>query len=251
MGALDRPSARRCTEHSRPVDDATGSLVLDDTGDERRRGAHAKHHWRCWNRDCRRHAYAAALDHLASEVPAVAAGILHQRSAHVSTTAAFVVPCLSVERICVCGFGRRFRNFQRVCSAQRGEAVCPAWHYRCCGDCRIDRLRRVAGAPVRGLRLLALESEFPAATLWCAADHSDCDLCMVPVGFRAKGVQPGNSTGTNLAPRLLGAPRIRLRKILDPAEAGVFDCESDLRPRDCLYGDASAFDLEDELQEEN
>src|SRR5215472_14446267 len=49
---------------------------------------------------------------------------------------------------------------------------------------------------------------------------------MVPLGIRAKGLQPPHPAGKHFAAGLLGAHRVCLRKVLDPAKGTVRRAES-------------------------
>src|SRR5580658_1855656 len=102
MGPMDWSTARRHPKHSRDSDDADGRALLAYGGANRLFVAAAR------NRLCvtgclnNRHAHAAALGELASEISAMAVRNLYQWRAHLQRAAALAFPDLPVVRLRVC-----------------------------------------------------------------------------------------------------------------------------------------------------
>jgi hypothetical protein len=64
---------------------------------------------------------------------------------------------------------------------------------------------------------------------------------MVPLGIRAKRLQPHHSIGQDVVARLLGAHRIRLRPVFNSAKRPVQRVESNRRPSHHFRSNGFAF----------
>src|SRR5579863_3209566 len=79
------------------------------------------------------------------------------------------------------------------------------------GLCSLDSLRCFTRPHLRELRLLAFESGISSASLRRAPPALRILLRLVPLGYGPERLQPLHSARHYLAPRLLGAHRIRVR----------------------------------------
>src|SRR5262249_3287740 len=155
-------------------------------------------------------------------------GVVHKRCAHLRSAPALVVPSISLDGVCLCRSCRRSFLALGRCETTTGFCL---------------RLDRCGWRPGRGLvgtvrskfdplvlagdlRLLAHQPKF----LPDAVRHPACDLvpglCVVPLGICAARLQPSHSAWKDFVAGLLGAHRIRLRTLLDPAEGAVQHPES-------------------------
>ena len=154
-----------------------------------------------------------------------------------------VISAISMVGICVCGTRSGIFSVFGFCKAQGRADFCgTGWRGNRC-LLFVGFVRFVAGAAVRGLRLLAQQSGFSADALWHFADDTFSCLRMVPMGTGAKGFQPDHPARANFAARVLGAHRICLWKIFHFAKRAVQRVEGQWRTDYDFFGDAdSLFD---------
>src|SRR5437016_7135985 len=105
----------------------------------------------------------------------------------------------------------------------------------------VDLVRFFACPAVRGLRLLAQQSEFFAAALRHLVDDSVSSLRVVPVGTGAEGIQPHHPARKYFTAGVLGTHRICLWKIFHPAQGPVQRAESHGGTDYYFPGDAGTF----------
>ncbi len=138
--------------------------------------------------------------------------------------------------------------FARFRQAQGRAGVCTSGRYgnRCM--LLVCFVRLVTRAAVRRLRLLAQQSGFSVDALRHFADDSVLGLRVVPVGTRAEGFQPDHPAWEYFVAGVLGAYRICLRKIFDPAKRAVQRAEGHGRADHDFSGDAGAVFGADKLE---
>src|ERR1700676_1130725 len=190
--AVDGPAARGCAEYSGAFDDFDGSGVLGDGAIRRARAierglaaasAHPRNSrglgWWDGNRD----GYAAIVDDASSALFALADRVLYRRRSYLRCAAGVAFSAAPVERFRVCGPGGGIFSVHGNRAAQRGAHVSGHWRGGIRGVRAVGGVRRVADPPVRGLRLLAYESQLSSDALRDFAGDHVLRVFLVPVGI--------------------------------------------------------------------
>jgi len=107
LGAAQRSVARGHTQHHRSLDDAHGSALLDCAVDRRRQTRKIRPGSRVnWNRSDDFYAHASDVDHMATALAAVAAGIVSRRCPQSWHSTSLAFPYFSLGRFRICRLGR-------------------------------------------------------------------------------------------------------------------------------------------------
>src|SRR6201981_6738 len=188
------------------------------------------------------------MDKLATAMASLAASVVHQWRSQSERTASLAISNFSVGRLRVCRLGNRI-------FAARGVDPFPRrapFSGRRCFRCRPHSGRPLAGlpaaAPLCHLRFLAHESGLFPDPCGIAVHDSLRELCLVPLGTGAMGLQPVDSVRTDFPFGVLGAYRICLWARVDSLEARTGYSERERRTTADFSGNVSAVAGKDEAE---